>query len=123
MTDVPSKQRIGSIDLGHMGGPMHVNLVAAGHDVFGTCFPAEANETARVGACAWRTPRQTQCDEAVRPRRGVHAQHVWVGNCARCGPDADGPAESARTPSFCRRGASVPPLPDPPTSRRWPAPH
>jgi 3-hydroxyisobutyrate dehydrogenase-like beta-hydroxyacid dehydrogenase len=47
MTDVPSKQRIGFTGLGHMGGPMHVNLVAAGHDVFGSYFPAEANETAR----------------------------------------------------------------------------
>ena len=51
MTDVASTGRIGSIDLGHMGGPMAADLVAAGHDVLGFDRSAEGNQTAR--AAGW----------------------------------------------------------------------
>ena len=49
MTDSPAKQRIGFIGLGNMGGPMAVNLVAAGHAVTGFDLSAEAHEAARGG--------------------------------------------------------------------------
>lgn len=52
MTDALSTKRIGFIGLGNMGGPMAVNLVAAGHDVTGFDLSAEANEAARGGGVA-----------------------------------------------------------------------